>query len=232
VSRTFFVKFNIDSFRNAMAALDGEPDSAYRDWMRGFNRAVGGKEPTTEAGPLRMGMEIGWACFLEAEAFRGKQSEKGRKSASARSATAQPWLNHGSTMAQPTPQPDPQPANSQQLSSTNEQQEAINHFELPTKSGVGYRLPRKLYDSLLKAYPDADLEGELAKMVAWLLANPAKAKTTQGMPRFINSWLQRSNPPAQRESQPTGWEPECQPTAEGIQFCLEEMARLRAEGKM
>jgi uncharacterized protein YdaU (DUF1376 family) len=41
------------------------------------------------------------------------------------------------------------------------------------------------------AYPNTNVEGELAKMSTWLDANPSKRK--KQYKRFINAWLNRSN---------------------------------------
>lgn len=42
------------------------------------------------------------------------------------------------------------------------------------------------------AHPGVDIAGEFAKMRGWLSANPTKAKTMRGLPRFANGWLQRA----------------------------------------
>ena len=47
---------------------------------------------------------------------------------------------------------------------------------------------------LRKAYPQIDIEAELAKMDAWSLSNPGKRKTPAGAMRFVNSWLSRCRP--------------------------------------
>lgn len=43
-----------------------------------------------------------------------------------------------------------------------------------------------------QAYPGIDIMTELAKMRAWLLANPKQQKTEKGMDKFINGWLDRA----------------------------------------
>lgn len=43
-----------------------------------------------------------------------------------------------------------------------------------------------------QAYPGVDIMTELAKMRAWLLANPKQQKTEKGMDKFINGWLDRA----------------------------------------
>jgi hypothetical protein len=64
--------------------------------------------------------------------------------------------------------------------------------EMMTRNGIGYRLTKKILDKLAKAYPCVDIESELNRMSAWLLANANKRKTANGMLRFINAWLNNS----------------------------------------
>jgi hypothetical protein len=66
-------------------------------------------------------------------------------------------------------------------------------FELPLPGdGKEWAVPQKLFDEMKLAYPDLSVMGELAKMRAWLIANPANRKTPKGLPRFINSWLDKA----------------------------------------
>lgn len=50
-------------------------------------------------------------------------------------------------------------------------------------------------------YPAVDVVQELRKARAWLEANPRNMKTIQGMPRFLTTWLSRTQDraPAQRQ---------------------------------
>lgn len=41
-------------------------------------------------------------------------------------------------------------------------------------------------------YPAVDVQAELAKAKAWLIANPVNRKTVSGMPRFLNAWMARA----------------------------------------
>jgi len=64
-------------------------------------------------------------------------------------------------------------------------------FDLPLPGEQGeWGVPQRLYDELVKLYPNASVMGELAKMRAWLLTNPRK--TAKGLPRFINNWLSKA----------------------------------------
>jgi hypothetical protein len=67
--------------------------------------------------------------------------------------------------------------------------EAPTVFDLPLIGKKVYGVPRKLHDEFRDAYPGVSVMAELGRMRAWLLANPTKMKTANGIPRFINSWL-------------------------------------------
>jgi len=60
-------------------------------------------------------------------------------------------------------------------------------------NGDKYEVPRFDLDDYKSTYPNVDVESELNKMEAWLKANPQRRKTLRGMPKFINSWLNRAN---------------------------------------
>lgn len=124
MSRTYFIKFNIDSFRDDLAKLDGQPDAAYRDWIRGFNRGVSGMKPVAEAGALLMGMTMGYAAYQNAEDFRDKQAEKGKLSARKRLTTVEPRLNQTSTNPLTGPPTGGQVASSQKPVANNDKPEA------------------------------------------------------------------------------------------------------------
>jgi hypothetical protein len=47
--------------------------------------------------------------------------------------------------------------------------------------------------SLEDSFPDIDIMGEAKKARGWLEANPERRKTARGMPRFLFSWIERSN---------------------------------------
>lgn len=68
------------------------------------------------------------------------------------------------------------------------------------RDGGEWQLPDDLRATLTEAFPDRDLDAELAKARAWCACNPAGRKTARGMPRFLNSWLGRvtSNTPRPR----------------------------------
>lgn len=52
--------------------------------------------------------------------------------------------------------------------------------------------PQDLLLAWASAYPALDIAGEIARARAWAVSNPAKRKTARGMPRFLNSWLERA----------------------------------------
>lgn len=63
--------------------------------------------------------------------------------------------------------------------------------ELPLVDGSVFRFPEVLLKEMQAAYPALDIKGELAKMRAWLIANPTNRKTARGIMRFVNNWLSR-----------------------------------------
>jgi hypothetical protein len=45
-----------------------------------------------------------------------------------------------------------------------------------------------------RAYPGVDIAQQFARMRVWIDANPSKAKSLRGLPRFASSWLSRATP--------------------------------------
>ena len=60
------------------------------------------------------------------------------------------------------------------------------------KNGDDYYPTDDELNALRKAYPNVDIDAELAKMEVWCLANPKKRKV-HAM-RFITNWLSRVKP--------------------------------------
>jgi len=65
---------------------------------------------------------------------------------------------------------------------------------LKLKDGTKYRPQPGDIDRWQRAYPQADVTGELLKMAAWCDANPQKRKTARGIKRFIVNWMSRARP--------------------------------------
>jgi uncharacterized protein YdaU (DUF1376 family) len=66
-------------------------------------------------------------------------------------------------------------------------------FELPLIGNKGeWSVPKKLFSEMVKAYPGVDVMEQLSEMRGWLISNPTRRKTESGLPRFINSWLSKS----------------------------------------
>lgn len=68
------------------------------------------------------------------------------------------------------------------------------HFQIPLKDGSLYPLPDNELIVLKSAYPGIQVEGEIGKMIAWCVCNPAQRKTKRGILRFVNGWLNRAKP--------------------------------------
>lgn len=84
------------------------------------------------------------------------------------------------------------------------------------RDGGEWQLPDDLRATLAEAFPDRDIDTELAKARAWCACNPAGRKTARGMPRFLNNWLGRAKP---SEIPPRDGLP--QPDADAIAFADE-----------
>lgn len=46
-------------------------------------------------------------------------------------------------------------------------------------------------DDWSEAYPGLDVIGHCRRALSWIRSNPTRRKTANGMPRFLNSWLER-----------------------------------------
>ncbi len=71
-------------------------------------------------------------------------------------------------------------------------------------------LTASLITTLREAYPDLDRESEYKKAKAWLETNSKRRKTAGGMPKFLNSWFERT----QNRGGPTVAEPVIEPYPE------------------
>lgn len=63
---------------------------------------------------------------------------------------------------------------------------------LPLVDGMFYNVPNDRINNWSRAYPAINVESELLKMLNWLDSNPKRQKTTNGINRFINNWLSRT----------------------------------------
>lgn len=57
------------------------------------------------------------------------------------------------------------------------------------KNGETYHLGMKKIDEYLDTYPMLDVVSELKVARQWLIDNPNRRKTSRGMGKFINTWL-------------------------------------------
>ena len=65
-------------------------------------------------------------------------------------------------------------------------------FSITLKDDSIYKVSAENLAMWKRAYPALDVEGELCRMEAWCNANPTKRKTSKGVEKFINGWLNRS----------------------------------------
>ena len=71
-------------------------------------------------------------------------------------------------------------------------------------SEAGFSIPDTVKTGFTVAYPAVNLDAEIAKAHAWVLANPKNRKSNWG--RFLKGWLQKAQDRAPRaESQPSDW---------------------------
>ena len=68
----------------------------------------------------------------------------------------------------------------------------IKRGEMILKSGEMFPVYESYITNLEQTYQTLDVIYQLKMMKAWLEANPNKRKTKTGMPKFINSWLNRA----------------------------------------
>ena len=67
--------------------------------------------------------------------------------------------------------------------------------ELPPlilKDGTRFHISENHFKEFSDAYPNVDVKDQIFKMSQWLKTNPTKRKTKNGIMRFINSWIARS----------------------------------------
>ena len=139
MSRTFFVRLNVDDM---CADLDTMRPDQHAEWIAGFRAGCRGRIPPGWDGARLQGAVFGLTCWEEAEGYRAKQSDKGKRSAQVRAersgtadprANREPDVNHGSTTVRTGREPDVNPSNIQHLTS-NIQQPAAS--APPTEPGL------------------------------------------------------------------------------------------------
>lgn len=60
------------------------------------------------------------------------------------------------------------------------------------KDGSRFHISQNHFNEFMNAYPGVDVRDQILKMSQWLKTNPTKRKTKNGIMRFINSWIARS----------------------------------------
>ena len=201
MSRAFNIQINVGDLDHELICLS---DADLASWVRGFQLGLHGKDfPMGGSSSMYCGHAFGFRSYERAKMFMEKSAAGGRVSAARREAkygTSQPKpeapsegsSEGGSALGS---EANPEQTINQKPETYNGKQETNNQDtygpSLPTRNGVGYRLPRSMAGDLGKAYPGVDLDAELTKMSIWLTANPAKGKTAKGMLRFIAGWLGR-----------------------------------------
>ncbi|WP_263079519.1 helix-turn-helix domain-containing protein [Endozoicomonas sp. Mp262] len=65
-------------------------------------------------------------------------------------------------------------------------------LDFPTnKKGQSWLLTEDFYQGLQESYPAVDVKQQLLQARMWLVSNPSKRKTSNGMSRFLNNWMSK-----------------------------------------
>lgn len=109
------------------------------------------------------------------------------------------------------------------------------------KDGSRFHISENHLNEFIDAYPGVDVRDQIMKMSQWLKTNPTKRKTKNGIMRFINSWIARSeretinasqsstkiSMPEYIRQQEAGTLPEGTPASKEL---IERMQKLQKEG--
>lgn len=118
-------------------------------------------------------------------------------------------------------------------------------LDIPTlllKDGSRFHLSQTHFNEFVDAYPNVDVREQILKMSQWLKSNPTKRKTKNGIMRFVNAWLSRSEReeksnmqnsvkitmPDYIRQQEKGTLPEGKPPSKEL---VERVLRLQQEGR-
>jgi hypothetical protein len=71
-------------------------------------------------------------------------------------------------------------------------------FSLLMHGGVTYEVPEEFIFAAKSAYPLVDIESDIRRASAWLIANPAKRR--KDAPRFLNNWFKGSQKDAEEKA--------------------------------
>lgn len=109
------------------------------------------------------------------------------------------------------------------------------------KDGSRFHISQNHLNEFVDAYPSVDVREQILKMSQWLKSNPTKRKTRNGIMRFVNAWLSRSEReeksnvqngvkitmPDYIRQQEEGTLPEGEPPSKEL---IERVLRLQREG--
>lgn len=70
--------------------------------------------------------------------------------------------------------------------------EELQSIQFDTKEGP-YFIEDRLIEYWIAAYPELNLKATLSKAAVWLVTHPGRQKTLRLTPKFINSWLSKTN---------------------------------------
>lgn len=126
-------------------------------------------------------------AVLEAEARSRSAAERGRKggleSVKRRSSAAQAQLEPSSSAAQ-----------AESVATVVGVGSDVSEYALVARDGKVWVADAVTLAGYRRAYPGVDIAQQFARMRVWIDANPSKAKSLRGLPRFASSWLSRATP--------------------------------------
>lgn len=172
-----------------------------------LERLSNGFKTLSEAGWLRRCEQTGWVWIVNFGKFNPPDNPNQRKAVDKQLSlipkgcsfrcevvSGEP-LSNGSgnpPIPIPTPIPVPTPGDGERI---------------PLDDGSEFHVTADLVTEFRTAYPRVDVAGELRKVRAWCVANPANRKTRKGVTRFLNAWLSRAStalPAESKAAQPGG----------------------------
>lgn len=98
---------------------------------------------------------------------------------------------------QSNPNPNPESECMSGAEATPDKQPVIT---LTLNDKTEYPIYQEQVEEWVSLYPAVDVSQELRKMRGWLIANPAKRKTKNGILRFVTNWLAREQDSGKNKS--------------------------------
>lgn len=72
--------------------------------------------------------------------------------------------------------------------------------KIPLNDGAYWQCTVDEFEEFRRLYPSVDIKQEFRNMRGWCLSNPTKKKTSRGIKKFVNGWLQRQQDSGKTQS--------------------------------